>query len=223
MGFLGGNIVANLVTPKMDKAVFQETDTTKVAKKAVESAEAIQPRVEALQDVSSEAATSRRLKQFSSILGPAGLDKFQANIRSGLSGELPRDVINNIQRQQAELGIKGGIGGSELSSKGIRAELLRTSQATIERSMSTAQQWFQVAASGMQQFDFSGLYGNFGQVLATDIQNKQGQFQVDMFNNQLDVEQSFGAAVGRDAMETEQFIQGVVTEVAGSIGGKMMG
>lgn len=106
-------------------------------------------------------------------------------IQSGVEGNLPEGVADNLRRFAAELGVGSGTVGSQFDD--FRAVDLygREVDKHFWNSISAADQWLSKARSATPTFDFTGMFISPAQQISVDQYNQQTQFQHQWLKNQL--------------------------------------
>lgn len=108
-------------------------------------------------------------------------------ISSMLSGELPQDVVGQIQRNSAERAGAGGFGGSGMGRNLEARDLGLTSLQLTQQGLSAAERWLAgtkaLAVPG--QFDVSAMFLSPAQRVSATVANNTGQQQTQQFANNV--------------------------------------
>lgn len=142
-------------------------------------------------------------------------------IKEMLSGELPKEISDNIGRNAAYKSLTGGFGGSGMSRNLVARDLGFSTLDLIGKGIDAGSRWIATARQSTvaPQFDVSSMFITPAQRIAVTEFNRTGQFQRDWMDNQLDAEYSTGTIVGRGLADFGQGITGLATSMAGSAAG----
>jgi hypothetical protein len=103
-------------------------------------------------------------------------------VQSFLSGELPKDVVGQIQRNSAERAGASGYGGSGMGRNLEARDLGLTSLQLTQQGLNAAERWLAgtkaLAVPG--QFDVSAMFLSPAQRVSATVANNTGQFNRDL-------------------------------------------
>jgi len=163
--------------------------------------------------------TSESLKVIDTILGGGAREKIAENIKAGLRGGLPSDVVDFVRRNAAESATAGGFGGSAAAGNLTLRDLGLTSLQRTDQALDSAGRWLAAAGSRIPQFDFSGMFVTPGQQLAQANINREAKFQRDFLSNQIDAAFSSGTILGNMLGDMDDTIVELASSFLGSMGG----
>lgn len=127
------------------------------------------------------------------------LAKVRDTSNTFLSGEIPKDVQEQIARSAAYRSLTGGYAGSGMQRNLVARDLGLTSLDLIQKGVDAGTRWAALARSGTaNQFDPSSMFITPQQRIQTTMFNRTGQFQRDWMKNQLDAMYSTGTVVGQE-------------------------
>lgn len=175
--------------------------------------------IQELTEKSNALGLSESLKTIDEVLGSGTRDQIQANIKAGLGGELPKDVIEFVRRNAAEQAQAGGFGGSQAAGNLSLRDLGLTSLQRTDQALDSANRWLATAQSGIPQFNFSGMFVTPGQAIAQRNINVERKFQRDFVKNQIDAAFSSNTAYGQAMGDLDDFIGELLGSYLGSLGG----
>ena len=154
-----------------------------------------------------------------------GFSDLQSKIGSQLSqqvsGQIPDDVLQAIQRGGAEKALAGGFGGSRAATNLTARDLGLKSLDIINNGISSAERWMSSskALSVPNQFDLSSMFITPGQVMAADQFNQTAKFQRDFVSNQVDQQYSWqhqlSEGIRADSSNMAKIMQSVVGSALG--------
>jgi hypothetical protein len=131
-------------------------------------------------------------------------NKTSANINSMLSGEIPKDVQDQIQRNGAAKALGGGYAGSGMNRNLVARDLGLTSLDLTQRGLNSAQSWISTMAKINQpaMWDFTSMFVTPGQQAEFDFQNQSMKMQGELLKWSLpnDMEYWGGKYQERGAM-----------------------
>jgi hypothetical protein len=115
------------------------------------------------------------------------VSKVGGNISSELSGQLPQDVQDQIQRNAAAKSIGGGYSGSGMQGSLTARDLGLTSLQLTQQGMDSASRWIttQKGTAVPGQFDISSMFISPSQQIGVDQYNTAGAFQNQWLKNQI--------------------------------------
>ena len=132
-------------------------------------------------------------------------------IGSMLGGQLPQDVVGQIQRNSAERAGAGGYGGSGMGRNLEARDLGLTSLQLTQQGLSAAERWLAgtkaLAVPG--QFDVSAMFLSPAQRVSATVANNTGQFNRDLM----------AANVAAAPDPTMRAIGGLFSQIGGSLFG----
>jgi len=109
-------------------------------------------------------------------------------VSSMLAGELPKDVVGQIQRNSAERAGAGGYGGSGMGRNLEARDLGLTSLQLTQQGLGAAERWLAgtkaLAVPG--QFDVSAMFLSPAQRASATVANNTGQQQTQQFANNVE-------------------------------------
>lgn len=142
-------------------------------------------------------------------------------INEFLSGEIPKDVMGNIERSSAHRALSGGYGGSGMARNLVARDLGLTSLQLIEKGIDAGSRWIATARANTvaPQFDVSSMFITPQQRIQTQMWNREGQFSRDWLKNQIDAEYSMGTIWGKAIQTTDQQVTQAAMSMAGSAAG----
>lgn len=128
-----------------------------------------------------------------------------------LSGQLPADVVSQIQRNSAEKSGAGGYGGSGMGRNLEARDLGLNSLQLTQQGLSAAERWLAntKALSVPGQFDVASMFLTPAQRIQSQSANNAGQFNRDVM----------AANVAAAPDPTRSAIGGILTQVGGSLFG----
>lgn len=117
-----------------------------------------------------------------------------------LTGEIPKDVQDQIGRNAAYKSLSGGFGGGGMARNLVARDLGLTSLDIIGKGIDAGTRWAaQARANTADQFNPASMFITPEQRIQTTMFNKTGQFQRDWMQNQIDAESSFGTILAKGA------------------------
>lgn len=148
------------------------------------------------------------------------LSQTGSNIESMLKGEIPKDVQDQIMRNVAQRGIAGGFSGSGFGRNLEAKDLGLTSLQLTQQGFDAANRWLSTARSTMPNlFDASSMFITPAQQLAVATDNRNGAFQRQFTQNQLNAQYAPGTIVGQAIIKTDDQITQMASSIAGSAAG----
>lgn len=128
------------------------------------------------------------------------LGKVRDTASTFLSGEIPKDVQDQIARNAAYQSLTGGFGGKSGMQRNLVArDLGLTSLDLIQKGVDAGTRWAAMARSGTAaQFDPASMFITPQQRIQTAMFNRTGQFQRDWMKNQLDSIYSTRTIMGQE-------------------------
>jgi len=140
-------------------------------------------------------------------------------INSELSGNLPEDVADSLQRGSAARALGGGYGGSEMARNLTARDLGLASLQLTQQGLDHATKWISQSSSG-PSFDYTTMMFTPQQRLGFESQQNKDQFQVRLLQNQLKAKADpFMAAIGDAFIQDESSITSMLGSAAGAAGG----
>lgn len=198
-----------------------------------EAAKAIKGNIANFDDIASLAAGVNRLstdqiKSMLSAIAPEwqSIQGQQANlIKSELSGEVPQDVQDFIQRSAASRSVAGGYGGSGMAGNLTLRDLGLTSLQQTQQGFNHAQQWMAAAQSKVpSQFNAASMF--VSPALQTQVAqgNAEFGFRRNWLQNQIDAAPDpLEAAYGQSLLNMESQIMSLASTAAGMYTGGAFG
>lgn len=167
--------------------------------------------------------TAGEINRMAELLSPgygALRDRVVANFNDQISGNIPRDVSMQVQRNSAVKSLYGGFSGSGMAKNLTSRDLGLTSMDITQKGLDSAQRWMMAVRSGTPMFDVTSAFVSPGLQIQTSFAEREAQFQRQYISNLNDWEHSFGKAVGDDIKATAQFFIGVLSSyMGGGMGG----
>lgn len=156
------------------------------------------------------------------------------NLLSELRGELPDDVVNQVQRRSNATAYAGGYGGSPMADNLIARDLGLTSLDLSTRARASAPNWLGSLYSMLvpPQFDVQSGFVSPGQGIASEQWNETNRFNRDWLQEQLDsipdpeqaaIANGVGQITDLAAMAALGWAGGAVGGMLGGAGGAVMG
>lgn len=132
-------------------------------------------------------------------------------VGSMLAGELPKDVVSQVQRNSAERAGAGGYGGSGMGRNLEARDLGLNSLQLVQQGLSSAERWMAgtKALSVPGQFDVSQMFLSPAQRAQVTMANNTGQYQRDLM----------AANVAAAPDPTRSAIGGLLSQMGGSLFG----
>lgn len=146
------------------------------------------------------------IPNYDELLGKGG-----KGISSMMSGELPQDVVSQIQRNSAERAGAGGFGSTGMGRNLEARDLGLTSLQLTQTGLSSAERWM----SGLKslsvpgQFDVASMFLSPAQRIGVQSANNAGRFQRD----------SMAAQVAAAPDPTMAAIGGMFSQIGGAMFG----
>jgi hypothetical protein len=152
------------------------------------------------------------------------LSKTRGVIDSQLSGEIPQDVQDQIQRSGAVRSIGGGYGGSGMNRNLVARDLGLTSLDLTNRGLDSASKWIATARQSLtpQLFDITSMFIKPETLIQNEWNNEQSKFQREMVSNQLDQQYSWQHQLSEGIRADSANLAEITKSAAGSmLGGAM--
>lgn len=221
VGF-GGDILANLAEgkPKIPKLkpIDAQTEQTKAIAGNAASLPALMEQGGRINEF-----TANEINRMAELLSPgygALRDRVMANFNDQISGNIPRDVSLQVQRNSAVRSLYGGFSGSGMAKNLTSRDLGLTSMDITQKGLDSAQRWMMAVRSGTPQFDVTSMFVSPGLQIQTSFAEREAQFQRQYIANLSDWEHSMGHAIGEDIRATVQFFTGILSSyMGGGMGG----
>lgn len=142
-------------------------------------------------------------------------------INDFLSGNIPKDVMANIERSAAYKSLSGGYGGSGMARNLVARDLGLTSLDLMQKGIDAGSRWIATARANTvaPQFDVSSMFITPQQRIQTTMFNREGKFSRDWLKNQIDAEYSMGTIWGKAIQTTDQQVTQAAMSMAGSAAG----
>lgn len=142
----------------------------------------------ALQDIAASinaSNTDQLLRSWRTMLPGFGRARKDAmgNISSLLNGEIPADVMSNIQRAAASAALKGGTSGSTFGYNFTPQSIGTTSLALQQQGLSNFMGLSQMLKP--QTYDYTGLFVTPQQRIAVQQWNEANRFNTESQRNQI--------------------------------------
>lgn len=216
----GLDIIGGLIKPKMNAPAFTSVDAQAEQQKAIAGNIASLPSIEDLASKYSDFANTDLLKQMNKLIPGYSdiMSKEGEQIKSLLSGELPKDVTDTITRHASELGITTGASQSDFEKFGALREMGLTSLQAISQGFDAASRWIAQAAKPVQ-FDFSSMFLTPQQQIGLDVEERNAKFQRDWTQNLLDYQQNPMTIIGDSLIKTDAQLAQIAASVAGKAAG----
>ena len=122
--------------------------------------------------------------------------KVGKNISSQLSGEIPQDVQDFIQRKAAAKSFSSGFGGSGMAANLTARDLGLTSLQLTQEGLDSATRWISSAAVA-PRFDVSSMFITPQQRIGFAQQERDSAFQRKYLANLVESEYSLGSRMAR--------------------------
>lgn len=106
-----------------------------------------------------------------------------SSIADLLSGKIPADVLDNIQRQGSERGLFLGVGGAPASRSWTAADVGRTSLNMFSSGLDAASRW--MATNKANSFDITSMFIAPQQQLAQATEERNNAWNVSWLKNQV--------------------------------------
>jgi hypothetical protein len=205
--------------PKVPK--LAKIEPGKEAGEAIEANIANLPKIREMQELSQQLGIDLLGQGIEGLFGQGAMQSIQQNIASGLKGELPRDVQETLERQAAELGQKGGFGGSLFGRNVTLRSLGLSSLARMQQSMDSAQRWLAMGTAGVPSF--GAMFTTPQMEIAQANIDRELMFQRNWVENQLKSAHAFNNIMGDFFNTLDQQIIQLGSSALGIFGGGMMG
>jgi hypothetical protein len=218
MGFLG-----SAIQDKPEVPDFKPINTTKEQKAAIAGNNANFAEISKLAS-STNAFNQAELNKMLEAAIPgyrAMMETTGGRINEFLSGKLPADVSDNVGRNAAYRSLSGGFGGSGMARNLVARDLGLTSLDLISKGIDAGSRWISMAKQNTvaPQFDVSSMFITPQQRIQTQMWNREGQFNRDWLDNQVDAEYSWKTQLGRAIQTTDSQITNAAFSMAGSAAG----
>lgn len=141
-------------------------------------------------------------------------------ISSQLSGQLPKDVSDYIQRYTSERAVAGGFGDSSFATALTARDLGRTSLDVINNALGAADRWIASNASRAPGFNFTSMFLSPTERIGVGQWNEQQRFMQQSAVNQID---AMPSPLQQAMMNTAKAWDSFTWEVASSAVGMGMG
>lgn len=145
-------------------------------------------------------------------------DTISGNIQSQLSGQIPKDVSDNIQRNSAVKSLYGGYSGTPMGRNLTARDLGLTSLQLTQAGLDAATRWIGSAAKA-PQMDITGMFidPKFQALFAQS--ERDSEFQRDYVSNMNDWQHSTGYLWGQDMRNTGETIKSLLSSYLGGMAG----
>lgn len=151
-------------------------------------------------------------------------DQTTGNINSMLSGKLPTDVENRIERYAAERGINTGTAGSDFGEHAAVRNLGLTSLQLSQQGLDSAMRWIESSASRTPTYNMASSFVPIQQRVGIRASENQFQFQRDWLKNKVDaIPEGWEAALITLADNIEEIGSSILSSYAGGAVGGMGG
>lgn len=220
LGF-GMDFFAGLAEGKPKIPAFTPIDVQKEQQRAVSGNLAVLPQAQSLAsgiNTFNQAELERMLTMM--IPGYAKIrDKISQNIQGQLSGEIPLDVSNAVQRNSAVKSLYGGFGGTGAAKNLTARDLGLVSLDLTQKGLDSATRWINSAAKA-PQFDVTSMFIAPGFQAQFAQQERDSRFQRDYASNLNDWQHSVGYLWGQDMRNTGETIKQLLASyLGGGMGG----
>lgn len=212
------SVVGGLLKKKVNPPNYTPTDPGTEAGKAIAANQKNLPAATQLASATNEANQNELLKRLREAI--PNFDKIQSNVSQNIAdqtaGQLPKDVVDLINRSAAAQNVAGGVSGSGFGRNLAPRDLGLTSLQLMQQGFSNANQWLatQRATTIAPQFDVSNMFITPAQQIQATFANNAGQWNVNWLQTQLKAAQSNRNIIGGGF---EQFGQSLGS--MGAIGG----
>lgn len=221
---------AGLLAGKPDVPTFQAIDPQAEQAKAVAGNVAQIPALEKLAGSFTQ-FNQGQIEQMlqASIPGYTSIKSdVTGNIEAMLKGEIPADVQQQIQRQEAATAVAGGFGGTGMQSARTARDLGLTSLQLTQQGLSSAESWINrmnslYAPGVVSPMQFSNMFLSPAQQISAKTEERNAQFQHDWAKNILDWQSSLGYLAGQDMAQTSGQFNQAMGSVVGEVGGAAAG
>lgn len=141
------------------------------------------------------------------------------NINSLVSGEIPDDVSNAVQRNAAVRSLYGGYGGTGMARNLTARDLGLTSLTLTDKGLDSATRWLASSAVA-PRFDVTSMFVSPTTRIQTKMFNSENQFNRDWLANQVKAAPDpFMRALGQAFINDENSIMSMAGSAAGAAGG----
>ncbi len=216
-GALVGTI-GNLIKRKVNPPNYVPVDAGKEAGNAIAANQRNLAGAEQLA-AGTNAANQRNLLDSLRAAIP-GFDKLVSGtseqIQSQLEGKLPKDVVDQINRQSAAANVASGTAGSGFGRNLTTRDLGLNSLQLVQQGIQNSNQWLANARQNLTapQFDVSNMFISPAQQIAVTAANNTNQWNVQWLQTQLKAAQSNRNIIGGGFEQFGQSLGGM-----GSLGG----
>jgi hypothetical protein len=189
LGFLGGLLAGKPTLPP-----FEGINLNTEQQKAIGANLAALPGLEMLGGDVNEfniAQTKKMLEAAAPGWG-AMQTKIGGDITSELSGELPKDVQEAIQRNAAARSLGMGVEGSGMARDLVARDFGFTELNLIDKGITSAESWARTSAALFQpgQFNFSSMFVTPGMEFAAAEKERNAKLSYDLGKSMIDWETS---------------------------------
>jgi hypothetical protein len=162
--------------------------------------------------------TANEINRMAEILSPgygALRDRVMGAFNDQISGNIPRDVSLQVQRNSAVKSLYGGFSGTGMAKNLTARDLGLTSMDITQKGLDSAQRWMLAVRSGTPQFDVTSMFVSPALQIQTSFAEREAQFQRNYISNLNDWEHSIGHAIGEDIRATGQFFTSILSSYMG--------
>jgi uncharacterized protein YcfJ len=152
--------------------------------------------------------------------------KYLSNMDDMLSGKLPGDVQNLIERKTAEQAVAGGFTGSGMHRNLSTRDLGLTSLQMTDKGMGAAERWIEQARvqARVPMMDVTSMFISPQQQFEANWRNAENRYNNQWLKNKIDaMPDPKDAAIGQWMQQTDNAIFGTALSVAGGMLGGGMG
>jgi hypothetical protein len=144
-----------------------------------------------------------------------------AQISKMVNGEIPADVSAQIGRNSAFKSLSGGFGGSGMARNLVARDLGMTSLDIIGKGIDAGSRWLATARQSAvaPQFDVASMFVSPKDRIGVEMWNRQGKFEQQWLENQVDAEYDWRTTLGRSIATTDSQITNAAFSMAGSAAG----
>ena len=222
---MAANFVAGLLGlygKKPEVPGYSPVDVQQEQLNAISGNLAAMPQITALTEKANVLASTEQLKALEKMYpGYSNLrDKYTSTLGQLMTGELPKDVQEYIQRQGAQQAVKSGTAGSEFAGNRTLRDLGLTSYQQIQGAMQSFERWNAQANQFTKTADFSSMFITPGQQVQTAMANRENAWNVQWLKNQVSAMPSPKQQAFASSMEA---FDEMVMNVVGSYAGIRMG
>lgn len=137
-----------------------------------------------------------------------------------LSGEIPEDVMGNVERSAAHRALSGGYGGSGMARNLVARDLGLTSLDMIGKGLDAGTRWLATARAGTSpMFDTASMFVTPAQRIQTTMQNRTNQWNRNWLDSQVDAATSDRTILAQNLGSLEGAVGSAAGAYLGGAGG----